>query len=367
MTIPFVSPNGAPAPGGGTFPMPPGQATYNAPVPAQPVQIIQDRGWQGYPASQIPPLPAPPAQPQPGQPAAQQFPTPQGQYPQNTPATPQWQPGMPVPTQHPQPSTQPGQQYQQPGQQMPGVDLNFVLQGPAFPPELQGVTLGQAIQMYGSMRQLTFEMQRRQQQAPAPTPQPATPQAPAPGTQQQPAQFDWRNPGPSLAAVIGPMLEQALDKRLAPVAEQAAIQSATMARNAIAQEVGAQRFAQIEGAVMQYLNGATAADLANPELWRVAVRTALGDQVLRGGNPAAGGRPPQIPGATPFQPGTPNPAPPLQSFFTEQPQAGGQAVQGVTLTPQQMWFADQMGVSYGDYAAYAQGIPPVLPQNGGRR
>ena len=366
MTMPFVSPNGAPAPGGGTFPMPPGQATFNAPVPAQPTQVIQDRGWQGYPVSQLPPLPQP--QPQAPQPQPQPvFPAPAQSQP-----TGQWQPGMPVQTQHPQPSTQPGQQYQQPGQPpaTPGVDPNFILQGPAFPPELQGVTLGQAIQMYGSMRGLVMDLQRRQQAAtPAPAstpaPQPTAPQAPAPGT--QPAQFDWRNPGPSLAAVIGPMLEQALDKRLAPVTEQAALQSAAMARNAIAQEVGPQRFAQIEGAVMQYLTGATAADLANPELWRVAVRTALGDQVLRGGNPTANGRPPQIPGATPFQPGTPNPAPPLHSFFTEQPQAGGQPVQGVTLTPQQMWYADQMGVSYGDYAAYAQGIPPVLPQNGGRR
>ena len=368
MTIPFV-PNGVPAPAG-TFPMPPGPATFNAQVPQQPVQVIQDQGWRGYPASQLPTAqpvqaPTPQSAAQPPQPQVQGYPQ---QY-QQQPA--QYQVGMPVQTQHAQPGTQPGQQFQpavQPAQAPAGIDPNTILQGPSFPPELQGVTLGQAIQLYGGMRNLVLSLQQRQTQsvaAPQAQPQSTTP-APAPQQQGQPA-FDWRNPGPSLAAVIGPMLDQALDRRLAPIAEQSAMQAANATRNAIAQEIGPQRFAQIEAPVMEYLRGASAQDLANPELWRVAVRTALGDQVLRGQQPQAPqGRPAQIPGSQPFVPGTPNPAPPLQSFFTESPQAGGQPVQGVTLTPTQMWFADQMGVPYATYAAYAQGVPPVLPPNGGR-
>lgn len=381
MTMPFnPAANGAPAPGQQSFPMPPGQTMFAPQQPAQPTQVIQERQWQGYPTSALPPVQ------QPQQQQVQQPPTPQQQmqaqpmpgYPAQfapAPQNPQWQPGMPVPTQHPQPQTQPGQQFvpQQPVPQqqqgMPGIDPNTVLQGPAFPPELQGVTLGQAITMYGGMRQLILGLQQRAQtQPPAPqqVPQPQAP-APQPGTQQpgQPAPFDWRNPAPGIAAIVG----QLLDERLAPVTQQAALQGAATARNSVAQEVGVQRFAQLEPMVMRYLQGATPQDLANPELWRVAIRTAVGEMTLAGPQQqqqqaAPNGR--QYGSAVPFQPGMQNPAPPLQSFFTETPQAGAQAVQGVTLSPQQMWFADQMGVPYADYAQYAQGVPSVLPQ-GGRR
>lgn len=367
MTMPFnPSPNGAPAPGQASFPMPPGQATFQAPAPAMPAQVVREQGWQGYPASALPPMPQP-QQSQPQQPAPQQFQqAPQQQAPQQPPA--QYQPGMQVPTQFTQPSVQPGQQPQQVPQ---GIDPNTILRGPSFPAELQGVTLGQAIQMYGGMRELILGLQQRQAQvaAQAPAPQQPAPQAQQPGQQQAPA-FDWRNPGPSLAAIIGPMLDERLNQALAPITQQATLQGAAQARNAVAQEIGVQRFAQLEPHVMRYLQGAGPQDLANPELWRVAVRTAAGELALAGQQPGAQGRAPaagQYGGAVPFQPGMQNPAPPLQSFFTESPQTGGQAVQGVTLTPQQMWFADQMGVSYADYAAYSQGVPSVLPGQGGRR
>lgn len=376
MTMPFnPSPNGAPAPGQASFPMPPGQATFQAPTPALPATVVREQGWSGYPASAIPPMPQP-AQPQtaaqPQSPFQQpQQPAPQFQQAPQQPA--QYQPGMQVPTQYVQPQVQPGQQFQpaQPQAQVPqGIDPNTILRGPSFPAELQGVTLGQAIQMYGGMRELILGLQQRQAQvaAQAPAPQQQASQTQQPG-QQQPPPFDWRNPGPSLAAIIGPMLDERLGQALAPITQQAALQGAAQARNAVAQEIGVQRFAQLEPHVMRYLQGAGPQDLANPELWRVAVRTAAGELALSGQQPMQGRAPAagQYGGAVPFQPGMQNPAPPLQSFFTESPQTGGQAVQGVTLTPQQMWFADQMGVSYADYAAYSQGVPSVLPGQGGRR
>lgn len=386
------APNGVPAPGQSSFPMPPGQATFQAPLPAQPAAVVQERPWQGYPVSQLPPMPAPQQPPVQHAPQNQQFaPAPQQQPGQQAPVSwpqsyqqpqpaPQWQPGMPVPTQYVQPQTQPGQQFQQPAPQQqvqapPGVDVNTVLNGPQFPQELQGVTLGQAITMYGGMRNLILSLQQRQQQqvmAPAQqTPHALQNPIQGPGTQQQaPAPFDWRNPGPGIAAVVAPLIAQALDERLAPVTQQAQLQGAVNARSAVAQEIGAQRFAQLEPHAMRLLQGATPADLANPELWRVAIRTAAGELALNGQlaaqqAPQTLGQ--QYGGAVPFRPGMQNPAPPLQSFFTEASQTGAQTVQGVTLTPQQMWIADQMNVPYADYAAYTTGIPSQLPANGGRR
>lgn len=363
MTMPFNPAGyGAPAPGPAPIPMPPGQATFNAPAPAVPATVVREQGWQGYPTSAIPPMPQPPApQPQPGQ--FQPAPQPTGQY----------QIGQPVPTQFVQPQTQPGQQFQpvQPTPQQQGIpagiDPNTVLSGPQFPPELQGVTLGQAVQMYGGMRQLVLGMQQRQYQQVAPQTQAPAPSQPAPGAPAQTPAFDWRNPMPQFQQMIGQML----DERLAPVTQQSQLNAAAQARQAVAAEIGTQRFAQIEPHVLRYLQGATPADLANPELWRVATRTAIGELALNGQgqqqqqpNRQPAGQ--QYGGAVPFQPGMQNPAPPLQSFFTEQSQQGA-PVQGVTLTPTQMWFADQMGVPHGVYAAHVSGIPEMVPQNGGRR
>lgn len=371
---------GAPAPNGqqgyGPPAQPaPGQATYNVPMPGGPAAtIVQERGWSGFPVAAIPPMPPDPrlnpnagAQPQ-------QWPS-QGAAPAQPPYQPpaQYQPGQPVPTQHAQPQTQPGQSYQapfgQPGQpqQTGGLDPNTVLSGPMFPAELQGLTLQQAIGMYGNMRNLAISLQQRAgaaaQQQPAPQAPPQG-QQPAPG--QQPAAFDWRNPAASFEQIV----ERALERRLAPMEQDSMVTRATHARNLVAQEVGPQRFAQIEASVMQYLGGADPRALGDPELWRVAVRTAIGDATLRGGQQpgqAASASDPRFGGAVPFRPGMQNPAPQLNTFFTETPQSGAQSVQGVTLTPQQMWFADQMGVSYADYAAYSQGVPPVNPAQGGRR
>lgn len=372
-------PNGQGAGYGPPPPMPPGQGTFNAPMPGPggAATVIQERGWSGFPAAAIPPMPPDPRL-NPNQPQGQ---APQGAPPQyNWPTPPQapaqWQPGMAVPTQHAQPGTQPGQQYQppfsQPGQppQGPSIDPNTILQGPGIPSELQGLTLQQAIGMYGNMRNLAIALQQRgQAQAPpAAPPQGQPPQGQPPAGNAPPA-FDWRNPGAAFEQIV----ERALDRRLAPMEQDSMIQRAGQARNVVAQEVGPQRFAQLEAAVLQYLGGADPRALGDPELWRVAVRTAIGDATLRGAQNGNGGIPnnnnpdPRYGGAVPFRPGMQNPAPQLNSFFTEQPQAGGQAVQGVTLRPDQMWYADQMGISYADYAAYSQGVPPVNPAQGGRR
>lgn len=366
---------GAPAPNGQQpgygppAPPAPGQASYNVPMPGGPAAtIVQERGWSGFPAAAIPPMPPDPrlnpnagAQP----PAA---------WPPQAPPSPQYQPGQPVPTQHAQPQTQPGQSFQpgpgQPGAPAPtgGLDPNTVLSGPMFPAELQGLTLQQAIGMYGNMRNLAISLQQRAgaaaQQQPGPQAPPPGQQPPTPG--QQPAAFDWRNPAASFEQII----ERALERRLAPIEQDSMVTRATHARNLVAQEVGPQRFAQIEASVMQYLGGADPRALGDPELWRVAVRTAIGDATLRGGQQPGQASPPPDPrfgGAVPFRPGMQNPAPQLNTFFTEAPQQGAQSVQGVTLTPTQMWFADQMGISHADYAAYSQGVPPVNPAQGGRR
>lgn len=374
----MTAPYGAPAPNGQAGygpppPMPPGQATYNAPMPAPgaAATVIQERGWSGFPAAAIPPMPQDPRlNPNPPQGQPPQYPNQQPVYGAPAPAPAQWQPGMPVPTQHPQPQTQPGQGYGPPaGPPQGGIDPNTVLSGPQFPAELQGLTLQQAIGMYGNMRNLAIALQQRAGQAAPAAPQAQPPQGQAPAAAAPPA-FDWRNPGAAFEQIV----ERALERRLAPMEQDSMINRAGQARNIVAQEIGAQRFAQIEAAVLQYLGGADPRALGDPELWRVAARTAIGDQMLRGNGqaPPQGGIPnnnnpdPRYGGAVPFRPGMQNPAPQLNSFFTETPQAGAQSVQGVTLTPQQMWFADQMGISHADYAAYSQGVPPVNPQ-GGRR
>lgn len=366
----MTAPYGVPAPNGqgGWGPPPgppPGQATFTVPPVQQGGQatVVRETGWSGFPVAAIPPMPPDPRFAQPMQ----------GALP-----GPQYQPGQPVQTQHPQPGTQPGQTYQPPQGYPQGqpttIDPSTILSGPGIPAELQGLTMAQAIAMYGNMRNLAMQLSQRGGQQPPQAPQGppqqqlGQPTAPVQGQPGQPAAFDWRNP----AAAFGQIIEQALDRRLRPMEENAIVTQATNARNVVAQEVGPQRFAQIEASVMQYLHGADPRALTDPELWRVAVRTAIGDAALRGQQPsqAPNGTIPvvrQQGGATPFVPGMPNPAPQLSSFFTETPQAGGQAAQGVTLTPQQMWFADQMNISYADYAAYSQGVPPVNPQQGGQR
>jgi hypothetical protein len=96
---------------------------------------------------------------------------------------------------------------------------------------------------------------------------------------------------------------------------------------------------------------------------------ALNGQQLPAGQPggprfAAPGQP----GIHPAQQVAPgqNPLPNLNTFFSEQPTQGGPGVPQTSLTPQQMAYADAMGMPHAVYAAWSAGVTNA-PAAGGWR
>lgn len=289
------------------------------------------------------------------------------------------------PRQQQQQQQQPQQQFQQqPVQQQAfpqpmqqqvqqAVDPNTRLSGPGIPVELQGRTLAEAVHLYSGLRNThLWAMQQAGQQAQQPVQQQSPQGGRGPvqdqqqGQQQQAPAFDWRNPQASIASSVREAIQQTIVPMLQPIAANNAMGQIQAARQQASNEIGAQTWAQIEAEVMNDLGGADAAALQNPRMWTTAAHAVLGRRFAQA---QRGVQQPVIPqnfnqpGAYPTQQigRMQNPAPNLNSFFTEQSQQGQQGPQGVQLTPVQRQAAQMMGIPFEQYAAMAAGI-----QFGGR-
>lgn len=310
---------------------PPGQGQPTLPVgpPVPPQQVIQEQ-WRGYSRDNLPPAPQ--------------------------------QPGQPQPQTQTQPQAAP-QSYQQPAsaqaQPQPGIGLDTVLQGSQFPAELQGRTMREALQTYQGMRNVIMQNLYGQ---PLPSGQPQAQPAPAPAKPAQPPaqgepQWDWKNPGPAIKAMVQEAVQSNVAPMIAPIHQQTMMRTIQEVRQSVANELGPQRFAQLEPQILGMLNGVDPNYLTNPQTWRVAAWTAIGQQAAYG-RPAEGQPQPQANGA-PVQnlpPGM-NPVPNLNSFFTERPGTSARQEAGPQpLNPMEQYVARQMGKSEAEYAAWKGGI-----------
>lgn len=350
---------------------------YDAATGQQPQQQTQPQ-QQFAPQPQLTLLGQPTQQAQMPQPMLQDPPSPLSMVPPNMPRLPWMQQQQMQQSQSPQQMQQaqapvPQQQFQVPA----GVDLNARAYGANIPQELQGRTVGEIIGIANGLRQvhLSTLQQPQQPQQPSQGYQQAAPPAPqqqAPAG--QPAAFDWRNPEAGIGRVVAEQLrgfEQRILPALQPVIQQGQTAAVQSARNLAAAEIP--NYAQIEPLILQRLQGIDPAALSNPETWRVAARVAIGDLALHGQRQQMGlaTQTPQQPGMYPTQqvgPGQ-NPAPNLNSFFSETPMQGGPGPSGPPqLTQQQAAAANAMGMSLTDYAAWNAGsASPQAQPFGGRR
>lgn len=341
--------------------------------------MIVPQGWQSLPGGYVPPQQAgmPAAQvPQQGQP--QQF----AQAPQASPVAwqPAGQPGAPFEGQVPylppqqvrqqQPMAQPGQpmtvqQMQQQGmvpQQQwappaqPQLGAGTRLEGPGIPQELQGKTFGEAMQIYNGMRNVVLQQTAAPQGQPQVTQgQPQQPQGiQQPQNQQgQPAAWDWRAPEAGIARVVNEQLQPVI-QAMQPIIQQSQQSAVQAARNQVAQEIGPAVFAQLEPHIIQRLQGATPQGLQTAALWRTAAESVIGGLALQQGRQQPQAQQPQTAqpqmAAAGWQP-TPN----LNGFFTEQPNVGVAPGSSQTLTPQQAWAAQAMGMDPATYMAWGAG------------
>lgn len=268
--------------------------------------------------------------------------------------------------------------FQQPQvqQQAPqGADAGTRLAGPNVPLHYQGRTVGEIIQMLEGVRQTYFQ---QQQQAPAQRPQSGQSQQqnaqPQDAGQQQPG-WDWKKPDESVGRIVAQQLDKLFTERLqpmlGPVAANNMVQAANQARQQAAQEIGAARYAQLEPAIMNFLQSADPQSLTNAETWKAAAKFVVGDMAMRGVQlPAQQQQTPQGHQAGAFvqngQLQIQNPLPNLNGFFTEQPNQGQQGPQGVQMTQQDMQMAGAMNIPVADYAAWKAGIAYSNAQAGMR-
>lgn len=344
-----------------------------APFPAAPGFVQLPGGYvpnppQGVPAPQgnaLPPGLAPAAQSQ--QPQAQ----PQVQPQAAPPVDPRLQfqqagpPGSPIDSAPP-----PGQQPPvAPVATPPVLSLDTRLSGQGVPSELQGRSLGEVMHMYDRMRNIVLDRAASPSGVPTapmqrPQAQPQQQSQPQPqGQPQQQTGWDWKNPQASIAAVVQQELA-GLQQSLQPVLQQTSQMAVKAARDSIAAEVGPS-FAHYEPLVLAQLQGADPQLLQNPQMWRLALQSVVGELALKGQAPQIQ-RPMQPAPAQGAQPWTQpaqavpfagvQPMPNLNSFWTEQPTHGAPST-APQLTPTQKWAADAMGMSVSDYLAWSGGIP----------
>lgn len=315
---------------------------------------------------------APPLPPGLSQPQPQAQPQAQPQQPPAAPVDPRTQfvqPGPagapvdsappPSPT-APQPPNGQGAPAAPTGLPPAGVRLDARLQGDGVPSELQGRSLAEVLYMYDRMRGIVLD-RAAQPQAPQPIQPQAQPQAQPQGQPPQQQQgWDWRNPQDSIARVVNEQLRP-LQQALQPVLQQTSQSAVKNARDSVANEVGAATFARLEPLVMQRLAGADPQALQNPQMWRLALQTVVGEMALQGQAPQLAPQAPTQPNqwvqpvqAMPFAGG--QPVPNFNSFWTEQPTHGAPPT-APQLTPTQKWAAEAMGMSVAEYTAWSGGIP----------
>lgn len=336
-----------------------------------------EQAVQGGNPQQQQQVPMPPQMTQLGQPAQQDLLPPQMQDQNYTqiPQMPQRQASMnqyagqmrqiPQQGQFQSPQQQAGMQqpvavHQQP-QLQNGIDLEQRVYGNHIPPELQGRTVREIIAMNTGLRQIHLNGLANQPQQVVQQPNVTQQQPNQQGTQQV---WDWRNPEASIGKVVDTriqQLESKLEQILAPMAQDNAVGRIQSTRDMIAREFGPV-FSQIEPLVLQKLQGADPRTLTNPEAWRIAADSVIGQASRRGllqpsqQQQQTGGYPQQQVGMQQ------NPVPNLNSFYSEVPNQGGPGTQGVALTQQERFAASAMQMSEADYAAWKGGVPNGAPQ-----
>lgn len=273
-------------------------------------------------------------------------------------------------------------QQQQPNgpmvQQPSGVGINARLDGQDVPLQYRGRPVGEVLQMLEGMRQFHFQQQQNQPQRTQPGQgQQQNAGQPQQGAEQQQPGWDWKKPDESIARVVdqrvGAQIEglfNRLQPMLAPVAASNLMNEAQNARQSAANQIGRERYAQLEPAIMDFLKGADPTSLTNPATWTAAARYVIGDLAMRGVQvPMGQTQNGHQPGAFPVQQvgQIQNPSPNLNSFFSEQPNQGGVGPQGLQLSGEQMAMAQAMNIAPADFAAWAQGLAFSNARNGGQR
>jgi len=221
-----------------------------------------------------------------------------------------------------------------------------VLNDPSLPPELQGKTQAEMIDYYNKLR--NYYISNQPTSSPAPAPVVAAP-SPAPQPPVSAADF-WADPVSAIQQVVA--------ATMAPVTQTAVQQQVIAARNSVAAQ--APGYGELEGRVLEKLQGIPAEQLANPELWKQAYYLAYGEASVSGWRPSAAAQP-TAPASAPApapalaQPTVntqPRPFAPTQ-FFTEpaRPNAGPAAA----LTPEQQQMAAKLSMSHEDYTKWMPG------------
>jgi hypothetical protein len=238
-----------------------------------------------------------------------------------------------------------------------GADVNTRLSGPNIPPELQGKTIGEALQTYAGMRQVVLQMVPGPQQpalpalpTPVPQPRPAAPVAqPAGPPAGAVPEWDWRYPQAAISAAVG----RELDTRLAPLLQRESQNNVQAARAQMVQEFGG-AWNQLAPMVEQRLAGADAEALQNPMIWRVATEAVVGQLALRSAQ-QQGAVAQVAQTAVPQMRVQGQPMPNLNGFFTEAPNTGAAPVAPAQLSAQQEWVRGQMGMTVDEYFAWSGG------------
>ncbi len=252
------------------------------------------------------------------------YPTGQQMFQQGGPGQPQYPYGyQPVYTQQqqvPQPAY-PGfapQQPMQPQPQMPNLqgDLNARLPAndPSIPQELRGKTVGEALRFYGIMRE---DFVNRQQQRQQPAQQ--QPQGQQQYQQQPQSQAGWgRQPGQQhqqfqqpdpVRDTVREVMNEVLPQALAPIVQPMQQQQLLSTYNAVKARFG--DWQQVEGDVLQSMQGAEPATLMNPAAWEAAYYHAKGKVMTQR----------QLPAGPQQQQQNQGYGPPMPQQYQQQPQA----------------------------------------------
>lgn len=308
----------------------------NLGLPGAPVTIEQSRQVQ-----------APIQQPQ--QPAWQMPPMPQQQQ-QTFEQQPQQQPQQQQPQytqQNPPPNNQPVQRV--------NIPDHVILDGDGVPPHLRGRTWGQVKQIHTALEQDFVQRQQRpaaQQQQSVPQQRQQTGGRPQPQTEG--ATDFWADPVGAIRSIVTEQVGQAI----APVTQRTTAMAIQEAQSIARQ--GIPDFQHLEAEVIQSISGLAPEALADPRTWQNAADLARGRMMSRGQyQPQQQQQQPQI--HQPQQqrgPGVFVPAPvnPIGAFFTEPSTPPGQQGSVSTLTNDEQYYAQKMGMTNEEYAAWRGGV-----------
>ena len=286
------------------------------------------------------------------------------------------------------PPAAPGAPVQQGAAMLTGQELNLRIRhgDPAYPPELWGKTLGEAMRYYSVMRQDFMVRNAPQQQPQQPPPQAPYQRQPVMQPHQQPQQPAYQpNYGGYQAPQQVPQIQQVQPQGFDPAQMDEIVQRAVSAALGPVQQVTAQsvyqqvrqRFPdwdQFDAEIQMAVSGASPQQLLNPQMWESAYFFVKG-RVL---SDPRRQQPQYVPDARdpfnrPVNGATQTPPP---SVFTESsiPQAPGNpggpgGGNQEAFSPHDIEMARRFGIPVEEYRAWKGGRVPPPPQpqafNGG--